>query len=67
MTMTTTIKVTMTMTKIPNVKVVIKLEYEIIVWKFAQDEAKATQRLPTNVESMFRWTDVHISFPFLES
>ena len=54
MPMTMMMTITMTMTMRPNVKVVIELEHKIIVGKFAQDEAKATQRLPIKaVESMF--------------
>ena len=65
MMMAMNVKVTMAammMTR-PDVKVVIKLEYKIIMGKFTQDEAKTTQRLPTTVESMFRRRDGHESFP----
>ena len=49
MTIPTKMKMTMTMMK-PNVKVVIQLEYKIIVGKFAQDKAEATQRLPKQLK-----------------
>ena len=48
----------------PYVKVVIKFEYKVIVGKFVQDKAKATQRLPKTIENMFRRTDGHKSLPF---
>ena len=43
----------MRMTMRPNVKVVINFEYKIIVGKFAQDEAEATQRLPIKAVENF--------------
>ena len=63
MTMNVKVKMAaMTMTR-PYVKVVIKLEYKIIMGKFTQDEAKTTQRLPKTVESMFRSRYDHERFP----
>ena len=60
--MTMTMTITMTMTMKPYVKVVIKLEHKIIVGKFAQDEAKAAQRLPIRAVENFCLNQLKFSF-----